>query len=324
MPTISVIIPFYNVESYIVKCIESVKNQTFTDFECILIDDESPDRSKEIAQQCIVNDHRFRIISQKNKGLGGARNTGIDNAKGEWIAFLDSDDWWESNFLEQMYKVATTEKVDMVVCRYKSVKQEQIISLNKQYPQGIYQNKNELLCFFLTYPTAWNKLYKKELWKNVRFPEKLYYEDLATTFQLVFETSKIFFIDDALICYNLREGSITRYFNQKQIEDRFKIFEIIEQKLKEKSLHSDKHLTFIYLLHIVYTTYDNIVSYKTDRDKKTILVELKNRWDKRFFNIKSIWSVHKELSFIKTFMLIVYLYSVYLSYGLFLLKNKLK
>ena len=120
-PKISIIIPFYNVENYIAKCINSVKNQTFTDFECILIDDESPDTSKQIAEQIIQNDKRFRVISQLNKGLGGARNTGLDNAKGEWVVFLDSDDYWERDFLRIMYEKATKYNADIIVCRYKSI-----------------------------------------------------------------------------------------------------------------------------------------------------------------------------------------------------------
>ena len=120
-PKISIIIPFYNVENYIAKCINSVKNQTFTDFEFILIYYESPDNSKQIAEKLIENDSRFKIISQLNKGLGGARNTGLDNAKGEWVVFLDSDDYWERDFLQIMYEKATKYKADIIVCRYKSI-----------------------------------------------------------------------------------------------------------------------------------------------------------------------------------------------------------
>ena len=104
---ISIIIPFYNVEKYIIDCINSVKAQTFTDFECILIDDKSNDNSLRNAIETINDDTRFKIIVHKeNLRQGGARNTGIKNANGDWIVFLDSDDEWKSNFLEKMYNEA--------------------------------------------------------------------------------------------------------------------------------------------------------------------------------------------------------------------------
>jgi len=203
-PKISIIIPFYNVENYIAKCINSVKNQTFTEFECILIDDESPDASKQVAEQAIQGDKRFRIISQLNKGLGGARNTGLDNAKGEWVVFLDSDDYWERDFLRIMYEKATKYNADIIVCRYKSISSRgEEVGLNILLSEGVYTEKKLLLEFMLSFPTAWNKLYKRELWKIIRFPEKLYYEDLGTIFQLVFNAER----NSTRLCHT-QSGSI--------------------------------------------------------------------------------------------------------------------
>ena len=310
-PKISIIIPFYNVENYIEKCIKSVKNQTFTDFECILIDDESPDNSKQIAEKLIENDSRFKIISQLNKGLGGARNTGLDNAKGEWIAFLDSDDWWHFDFLEKMYYYATKNSV--------------IMSINSSLPAGIYTNKEQLIFFYLTYPTAWNKFYKKQLWETIRFPEKVYYEDLSTIFQLVFNAERIGFIDDAPICYNLREGSITKHFSRRQLSDKIAIFSIIKQKLEEKEVENkDELLKYVYLLHIVYLTCCDVIQFNTEVTKKELFEELQKTWDKKYFSPKSIWQVRKKLGFIKTFLLLNHYYSATVSCYLFTFRNSLK
>ena len=325
-PKISIIIPFYNVENYIEKCIKSVKNQTFTDFECILIDDESPDNSKQIAEKLIENDSRFKIISQLNKGLGGARNTGLDNAKGEWVVFLDSDDYWERDFLQIMYEKATKYKADIIVCRYKSISPSgEEVGLNVLLSEGIYTEKKLLLEFMLSFPTAWNKLYKRELWKTIRFPEKLYYEDLGTIFQLVFNAERIGFIDDALICYNLREGSITKHFSKRQLSDKIAIFSIIKQKLEEKGVENkDGVLKYVYLLHIIYLTCCDVIQFNTEVTKKKLFEELQKTWDKKYFSPKSIWQVRKKLGVIKTFLLLNHYYSATVSCYLFTFRNSLK
>lgn len=216
---ISVIIPFYNVEKYIVRCIESVKSQTFTDFECILIDDESPDNSYQIALEAIANDHRFKIIRQKNKGLGGARNTGIENAQGDYIAFLDSDDWWDNNFLELMYQSAVKNSADLVYCQIRQVDEQNNKSHFWQTPIGIYQDSKAIFDLLIKHHCAWDKLYKRELFEKVRFPEKRYFEDFATIYQLSKYTKKIEVIEHLLINYFIREGSITSGYSDKHIDD---------------------------------------------------------------------------------------------------------
>ena len=325
-PRISIIIPFYNVENYIEKCINSVKAQTFTDFECILIDDESPDSSKQIAEKLIENDSRFRIITQQNKGLGGARNTGLDNAKGEWIAFLDSDDWWHLDFLEKMYYYTTQNDVDIINCRYENVNNTgETIGINTTLPIGNYTNKEQLISFYLTYPTAWNKLYRKKLWDNLRFPEKVYYEDLATVFQLVFKAQNILFVDDILVSYNLREGSITKHFSNKQVSDRIIVFNIIKQTFKDKNIENSLYLlNYVYLLHIVYLTCCDVTQFNTGTTKKVLFKELQKRWDKKYFSPKSIWKTRKRLGIIKALLLIIYYFSPTLFFHIFTLKNKLK
>ena len=325
-PKISIIIPFYNVENYIEKCINSVKAQTFTEFECILIDDESPDNSKQIAEKLIENDSRFKIISQLNKGLGGARNTGLDNAKGDWIAFLDSDDWWHFDFLEKMYYYATQNDVDIINCRYENVNNTgETIGINPTLPIGNYTNKEQLISFYLTYPTAWNKLYRKKLWNNLRFPEKVYYEDLATVFQLVFKAQNILFVDDILVSYNLREGSITKHFSNKQVSDRIIVFNIIKQTFKDKNIENSLYLlNYVYLLHIVYLTCCDVTQFNTGTTKKVLFKELQKRWDKKYFSPKSIWKTRKRLGIIKALLLIIYYFSPTLFFHIFTLKNKLK
>ena len=325
-PKISIIIPFYNVENYIEKCINSVKAQTFTDFECLLIDDESADNSKKIAESLIEEESRFRIITQLNKRQGGARNTGLDNAKGDWITFLDSDDWWHRDFLEKMYFYATTQQIDIVSCKYENINKKGIaIGLSFSLPQGIYTNKNQLVSFFLDYPTVWNKIYSKKIWETLRFPEKVYYEDLSTTFQLVFEAKSVLFIDDVLVCYNLREGSTTKHFSEQQVSDKIVVFHNIEKTFLEKKVDTNLYLLdYIYLSHIVYFTCCDVIHFKTELCKKHLLKKLHKSWDKKYFNLKSIWKTRKKLGIGKVLFLMIYYFSPILFFYIFKLKNKLK
>jgi len=121
MPKISVIVPVYNVEKYLAKCIDSILAQTFTDFECILINDGSPDNSPAICDEYAKKDERMKVIHKENGGVSSARNTGLDIAQGEWITFADSDDWVDENYLELMYSNAIKNNCDLSICGFKSV-----------------------------------------------------------------------------------------------------------------------------------------------------------------------------------------------------------
>ena len=116
MAEISIIVPVYKVEKYLRRCIDSIAAQTFTDWECILVDDGSPDDSGTICDEYAENDKRFRVFHQENAGVSAARNKGLDEAKGEWICFVDSDDWIEKEMLEKMYNLAVKNKAEVVVC----------------------------------------------------------------------------------------------------------------------------------------------------------------------------------------------------------------
>lgn len=290
---ISVIIPFYNVENYIVDCINSVKAQTFTEFECILIDDKSKDNSFERAKNTINNDARFRIISHKeNTRQGGARNTGIKNAIGDWIVFLDSDDEWKSNFLEKMYNEATVSGADIVVCIYEKVDSKgRIIGYSPQYISGVQTDKNILLESFLETPSPVNKLYKKKIWNNLIFPTNIFYEDLATIFQTVFYAEKVSFINNSLYIYKQRNYSTTKQFNERQIIDRFKAFDIIENVFEKNKIDKTPILIRIYASRIVRSTCFNILKYDThtiSKSKITILKEFRSSLDRKYFGFKYI------------------------------------
>ena len=200
---ISVIVPIYNVEKTIQKCLDSLAEQTIEDVEFLLIDDGSTDRSGELAD-LYGSDARFHIFHTLNQGLSAARNIGIDNANGEWIMFVDSDDYVDSQYCELPFLAAKRYEADLVCFDY-SEKGKQKKSLgNKQV--GIV---DEYTAFELTNSAAWNKLYKRDLFLNIRYPEGKIYEDYLTTHKLIHLANRIAVIPDCLYHHTYRKGSIS-------------------------------------------------------------------------------------------------------------------
>ena len=185
MPKSSVIVPVYNVKDFLEKCVDSVLRQTERDFELLLIDDGSTDGSGALCDELAGRDNRIRVIHQENKGLGGARNTGIEAASGDWLLFLDSDDWIEPETLEKALTAGEQQNADMVLFGFRSVDMQGkelgifLDALPKNEPLSPKTHKDLLLC----YPCAWNKLYKKRLFleTGVRYPLRVWYEDIRTT-----------------------------------------------------------------------------------------------------------------------------------------------
>lgn len=328
-PLISVIVPFFGVEKYIEKCIKSIQEQTFTQFECILIDDESPDRSFDIALAMIQNDSRFHIIRQKNKGLGGARNTGLEQAKGDYIFFLDSDDYLDPLCLEKLYQKAIKDNADIVVCAYEAVSDtDKTLYIKHHFFEEEVEDKTHILEKFLYFPTAWNKLYRRNLWLDIRYPEKLYFEDLATTYKLVPLLNKISVVSEPLYKYLQRQGSIMTSYKAKNIEDRFLVFDMIKNDLLTEKSPKNKIFTvlgYIYLSHIVYTSLDNIANSSLEFfNKLSLFNELKKKIDKKFLSRENIRISRNKLSNMEYIVSNIYLHSSFLALIICIIKNKVK
>lgn len=210
MSIISVIIPVYNVEKYLKRCIESVIGQTFKQFELILIDDGSTDKSNEICQMYAKRDQRVIVITQKNGGAAAARNKGIDwvfnHSKSKWIAFIDSDDWVDSHYLELLYTAVLEKKTRISQCGVFDTDEKKELPKIKNKECKLL-SAEEVNCMRGTVaPTR--KLYAKECFKNVRYPEGKLFEDEFVTYKLLFEEEKIAFVDEPIYYYYLREGSL--------------------------------------------------------------------------------------------------------------------
>ena len=187
MAKISVIVPVYNVEKFIRRCLDSIRNQTLKDLEIILVDDGSTDNSGVICDEYAKLDNRIIVIHKENGGLSSARNRGLDSASGEWIAFVDSDDYLEKNMYETLYKTAIDENVDICVCFFKYLTTNNTIFCDFTKEQlgikGKYKTNNFLKLVYKdeylngVCVSACNKIYKKNIFNNLRFKTKIYEDD---------------------------------------------------------------------------------------------------------------------------------------------------
>ena len=215
---ISVIVPIFNVEAYLPKCLESLKQQTFPDVEFILVDDGSTDNSGMIADS-YINDSRFRIFHNENNGLSAARNYGIDKARGNWLMFVDADDWVEANFCEKPYREAIRTGSDLVVFQFFSERHNRIRRrVRRDYPIGILSANTAINYYGYA---AWNKLYRREIFDTIRYPEGMVYEDIATTHKLFCKAYRIAVIPDMLYCYVNRKSSISHTRSLQNKKDAF-------------------------------------------------------------------------------------------------------
>lgn len=223
-PAISVIIPVYNVEKYIYKCVSSVYNQSFQDFEIILVDDGSQDLSGWYCDNYARRDNRTHVIHKKNGGLSEARNVGIDVAQGEYYMFLDSDDWIDKDMLEVLYKLVKNEKADIAECSYRNIYKDHIEEETANSGQiitgdSLFAIQGELDWRYFK-PVAWNKLYHRNIFADgKRYPVGKYHEDEFFTHKAFYSANKLAYIDVSKYNYvREREGSITGNVTSKILD----------------------------------------------------------------------------------------------------------
>ena len=215
---ISVIVPVYNVEEYLEECLNSILLQTYTNLEILIVNDGSTDNSLEILQEFSQRDSRITIFTKENGGLSSARNLAIDEAKGEYFTFIDSDDYIEENYIEYLMKSLIDNEADIsIVNSYHMIngKRKDIINNDgsvsifsrREVLEKMYSKENDFIGIL---QSAQGKLYKKKLFNNIRYPLGKKYEDAFTTYKLYLNSKKIVYTNIALYAYRIREGSILR------------------------------------------------------------------------------------------------------------------
>ena len=224
MPQISVIVPVYKVEKYLHECVDSILAQTFRDFELILVDDGSPDNCGAICDEYAAKDSRIRVIHQENQGLSGARNSGIDIARGEYITFVDSDDRIDRRYLEILI-AAVKDGADVTVCRHREFSDEDhLTQWEGECPFHCFDPEAALIKLYegsAQVPVnAWGKLFRRKLIGDSRFPVGRLHEDQAFTPCILYRAEKIVSCDAVLYHYRVNPQSITRNtFSVRRYDD---------------------------------------------------------------------------------------------------------
>lgn len=289
-PLISIIIPVYKVEKYLEKCIKSVLSQTYKNLQIILVDDGSPDNCGNICDDYARVDNRIEVIHKANGGLSDARNVGLKAARGEYIGFVDSDDYVSNEMFENLYNTLISNDVDVSICNFYIVIDNKNIIKNADNGVKIY-NKLEILKEILLdkkiQSYAWNKLYKRELFKDIEYPVGKKYEDIGTTFYILEKCSKIsvsgspeyyYITRGDSIVNNNTEGTVIDYISL--ISDRY---DYIDKKYKELKKYND-----FYITKTLITAYTD--AYHLKNNSEEFLKILNN-----FFNkVKDIFKNNEE------------------------------
>lgn len=274
----SVIVPIYNVEKYLNKCVNSILNQTYKDFELILVDDGSPDRCPEICDDYAKRDTRVRVIHKKNGGLVAARNTGILEAVGDYICYVDGDDWIAENLLETVWNKAI-KKYDLDMVIFSAVRQydDHQEEIPKAVPEGLY-TKDKLrsdvypymmydvrkpFCTGLIFPVAWNKIFRRDfLLKHYCKEEKIRMgEDNAFVFECLYEARSVYFCEDILYFYNqLNIASMVHSYDETRFDNNRLLIDYIESNLKGKDTIIDNQINAFKAYWLIMAVFHEVKS----------------------------------------------------------------
>lgn len=232
---ISIIVPIYNVYPYLQLCLESIENQTYPHFEVLLINDGSRDDSKDICQEFINKDKRFRYFEQENLGISAARNTGIVHSNGEFITFIDGDDFIDPNYLEELYHAALKNDSEIVVASYKEFNEE-----DNNYYIHVFDYKeehfkqNELIAKRgIEFETSWGILFHQRLFEHIQFPVGKSIGDCFTNYKLFMESCKASYIHKDFYIHRIRKGSLSTRYTEKYFTD---VFEALLERVATLAL----------------------------------------------------------------------------------------
>lgn len=277
MCKVSAIVPVYNVELYLEKCLDSLVNQTLKDIEIIIVNDGSPDNSEEIINNYTKKYQNVYGYKKENGGLSDARNFGIEHANGEYIAFVDSDDYIDITMLEKMYLKAKKEKLDIVVCDTIEVYGDREILKKSNLHYSLSNIKN----YIISPPMACCRIYKRNLFKNLSFEKGIFYEDLNLTPSLVKYTNKIGFIEEGLYYYVQRNNSIMKQnkFSDKLLD----IFKVLDNNKTSLYNKYKEEVEYLYITHLLRSASLRFVDFD---NSKELLNKIVNIIKKEFPNYK--------------------------------------
>lgn len=264
-PLVSIIVPVFNVEKYLEECLDSILNQTYENIEVILVDDGSTDSSGKICDEYLKKDSRIKVFHKINQGVSITRNFGVEKSNGEYITFVDSDDFLPKLSIEILVKEIEKEKADILVCAMKRGK----VKGNLNYNKIIFNREEALIELFkggLYRFSLSAKLYRTNIVKKYQFPKGKIHEDQATTYKYFLEANKIVYIDYIGYIYYKRENSIlTKKYNIKRL-DSFSNWQEIVENMKNENFNIKKQVYVRYLWWI----FDNLSYISSTDDSKNI------------------------------------------------------
>ena len=291
-PLISIIVPIYKVEPYLKRCVDSIQNQTYRNLEIILVDDGSPDNCGKICDESAIVDSRIKVIHKPNGGLSDARNAGLDIASGDFIGFVDSDDFIHPMMFKDLHEQLEKYDADIAQCSFKKVSGDEMINPDEPSNLKVLSNMEVLdyiyTPFCVDYIVAWDKLYKKDLFKELRFPKSKIHEDEFSTYKLFYWSKKIVVSDKKYYYYFQSPNSIIRSnFSIKKLD----YAEAMEERIqffKENKLISLYDLALkkyaLWLLNFYYRNYKSINN----------LPEVKQLLLSKYSNIESLISANSS------------------------------
>lgn len=253
LPKISVIVPVYKAEKYLHRCVDSILNQTFTDFEVLLIDDGSPDRSGEICDEYAKKDSRVRVFHKENGGVSSARQCGLDNSRGEYVIHADPDDWVEPDMLECLYSKVKQDDADMVICDYFiNLSHKEIY--HSQKPDSLDSDSVLKGLFLYLHGSCWNKLVRSKCIHKYKIkfnPELSFCEDLNYNSSLLLNDIKISYLPKAFYHYDQfsNDSSIVRQtYSDAKYDSDVRLYEIMTEMLRNNAAYEDCKSNMGYLV----------------------------------------------------------------------------
>ncbi|MBU3127159.1 glycosyltransferase [Clostridium tagluense] len=317
-PLISVIVPVYKVELYLSRCIDSIINQSYKNLEIILVDDGSPDNCGRICDEYANKDNRIKVIHKGNGGLSSARNSGLNVSTGDYIGFVDSDDWIESAMFKSLVELAERENADIVQCGFQEVFNDGTVKRKYCFDNGCYNNNVDILTAYFSqtkiHVVVWNKLYRSYLFDSVSMVEGRLNEDTMVSFELMLKTKKFLSISSVYYNYLQRDTSIIgSSFSPKRLDAIFAGNYVLD--LCTKNCPENINYAHILICMYCFYLYNDLNISKVDNEleyEKIILNEFYEHYNKiknsREFKLTRINNkfLIRSLIFNKYFAVLIY------------------
>ena len=276
---VSVIVPVYNVESYLDKCLNTLVKQTLQEIEIIIVNDGSKDNSEKIIEKYLKKyPEKIKYIKKANGGLSSARNEGLKYASGEYIGFVDSDDYVSLNTFNLMYKKAKEKNFDLVVCNLNYVYETKTKMVSAGLDKDLENEDEVKKNIVFLYPAVWNKLYKKEILDSLKFKEGIWYEDVEFNFRVYPRVKSIGYVDKPLIQYVQRESSISKTID-KRLFNYIDNFNGLIRYYQDNNLYNKYYFELEYsYVRYLYATFIKQLSYTNDKElfKEGVKEAIKN------------------------------------------------